>query len=227
MEELLDAPKVGLPAQEVRACRVCGWWTYWLMAGTTLLHSRSTQGPTRSLYGAIGELKGFDISAVDAPIEEIRRYLAAKYESRFECHPRLFEETVRSVFEGLGFHAEATAYSRDGGVDVVLRHSDGTTTGIQVKRSGNPIQVEQIRSLAGALLHGGHTAGVFVTTSHFTSGAHAAQRVLAERGVPIELVDSRRFFDALHISQRSPYAGYDAWHAVHGEPVLQTVYEDE
>jgi restriction system protein len=179
------------------------------------------------LHGAIAAIKILDVTNVDAPMEEVKQYLLAKYRARFECHPRLFEQTVKSVFGALGFRAEATAYSRDGGVDVILRHGDGTTTGIQVKRSRNPVDVEQIRSLAGALVQGGHTTGVFVTTSRFTRDARQAGETFERRGYPIELIDARRFFEALRVSQRAPYEGYKDWYAAHGEPDLQTVYEDE
>jgi restriction system protein len=109
---------------------------------------------------------------------------------------------------------------------VILRHSDGTTTGIQVKRSRNPIDVEQLRSLAGALVQGGHVSGVFVTTSRFTSDARRAATTFESRGYPIELFDANRFLDALHISQRPAYASYDEWHAAHGEQTLHVVYDD-
>lgn len=197
------------------------------MTGKTLLDFRRPgDRPGYSLYGVVAALKTFDLADIQAPLDEVKRYLLAKYEARFECHPRLFEETVASVFAALGYSSEATAYSHDGGVDVILRHGDGITTGVQVKRSRNPIEVEQIRSFAGALLVGGHAAGVFVTTSRFTSGAQEARNVLARRGHPIELVDARKFFDVLKLSQRSLYSGYEDWLQTHGEPELHAIYED-
>jgi Holliday junction resolvase-like predicted endonuclease len=226
MDVLMKTP-IGLPARVLGACGACGWWAYWLQTGRGLLDLESGERPGWSLYGAIAELRRLDVADIGAPIDEVKRYLTARYESRFDCHPRLFEKTVASVFESLGYRAEATAYTRDGGVDIILRHDNGTTTGVQVKRSRNPIAVEQIRSLAGALLQGGHTAGMFVTTSRFSSAATKARRIFAERGCPIEFLDARRFFEALRISQRPQYRGYEDWFTINGEPELHTIYEEE
>jgi hypothetical protein len=140
MDALIDTTRIGPPTTELRCCRDCGWWSYWTQTGTSLLGVGPHRQPGWSLYGAIAELKAFDITDVTSPLAEVKRYLIAKYESRFDLHPRLFEETVASVFGAMGYSAEATAYSRDGGVDVVLRHADGTTTGVQVKRSRNAVE---------------------------------------------------------------------------------------
>jgi hypothetical protein len=70
-------------------------------------------------------------------------------------------------------------------------------------------------------------AGVFVTTSRFSPDATRARDVFQTRGCPIELIDARRFLEALRISQRPLYAGHRDWVAAHGEPELQTVYEDQ
>jgi restriction system protein len=168
-----------------------------------------------------------DLSDVSQAIEEVRRFLVAKYEARFEMHPRLFEMTVASVFRDLGFDAEATAYAADGGVDVILRNPTGSTTGVQVKRVRSAIEVEQIRALAGALLLGGHTSGVFVTTSRFRSGAVSASARLRDLAMPVELIDSVRFLEALKIGQRPLYASYEEWEQVVGDFEETTIYEDE
>jgi len=131
--------------------------------------------------------------------------LTARYKRRNDLHPRLFEETVGSVFRGLGFEARVTAYTNDGGIDVVLDENSETTIGIQVKRSKRRISVEQIRSFTGALVLGGYTKGVFVTTSEFQSGAKRVAGLAQLRGTAIELMDAKRFYDALRITQRPVY----------------------
>jgi restriction system protein len=117
----------------------------------------------------------------------------------------VFEETVASVFRDLGYGARVTAYSGDDGIDVILDGQSDTMIGVQVKRYRNSIQVEQIRSLAGALVLGGLTRGIFVTTSTFQGGADDTAQRLNTRGYQIELMDATRFFDALKIAQRSQY----------------------
>ena len=62
------------------------------------------------------------------------RYLTAKYEERFIINPRLFEETVASVFKSIGYFTRVTAYQNDGGIDIILDGNDNKVIGVQVKR---------------------------------------------------------------------------------------------
>jgi restriction endonuclease Mrr len=57
---------------------------------------------------------------------------------------------------------------------------------VQVKRYRNAIQVEQIRSLAGAHMAHGMTRGIFVTTSSFQSGAQPSTETMVARGWTID-----------------------------------------
>lgn len=210
----------------LRVCASFGWWTFWRQVCSPVC-DRDTWRQRWSLYGAAAQLMDLDLSDVSQGIEEVRRFLVAKYDARFEMHPRLFEVTVASVFRDLGFQAEATAYTADGGIDVILRGSSGSTAGVQVKRVRSAIEVEQIRALAGALMLGGHTRGVFVTTSRFRSGAVSAASRLRDLAMPVELIDSVRFFEVLKISQRPLYACYEEWQEVVGDFEEATIYEDE
>jgi hypothetical protein len=80
---------------------------------------------------------------------------------------------------------------------------------VQVRRYRDErrIEAEQIRSLAGALQLGGHTRGVFVTTSRFRSGAvtTAKRYGAAPIGLPIELIDAKGFLAALGLAQRQSF----------------------
>jgi restriction system protein len=116
--------------------------------------------------------------------------------------------TVASVFRDCGFHARVTSYSGDGGLDVILERGD-ETIGVQVKRYKNTINAEQIRSLAGALLIGGYTRGVFVTTSRYQPGGVRVSELATASGMPIELLDAPRFLGELKIVQRSAFAAQD------------------
>src|SRR5882672_123650 len=101
-------------------CPVCGWWKGYSSY-------RHTDHGMRSFLelGAAAVLRDLDLTDLSLPIEEVRSYLAAKYESRFGVHPRLLELTVASVFKDHGHRAEATAYSNDGGIDVLVTDRDG------------------------------------------------------------------------------------------------------
>lgn len=159
-----------------------------------------------SYQGNIAQLHNLDLNDVSIPLEEVKNFLIAKYEGRHDLHPRLFKETVASVFRDLGYQARVTAYSGDGGIDVVLDGPDNTEIGVQVKRYKDSVSVEQIRAFTGALLLGGYTKGIFVTTSRFQSGASKTANLAMVRGIPIELIDANRLYDALRLSQREVYS---------------------
>jgi restriction system protein len=73
--------------------------------------------------------------------------------------------------------------------------------GVQVKRTKNSIKVEQIRSFVGALILGGFVKGIFVTTSSYQSGVAALVEQVAQKYIPIELIDENVFFEALSVAQ--------------------------
>lgn len=196
---------------DARVCPSCGWWK--LTQSIQSIFDDDDPYTPRSYshrtYAAVGSLTDLDLTDLSWPIHEIKSYLTARFESRFNIHPRLFEKTVESVMKDLGYKARVISYSNDGGVDVILDGSDGTTIGVQVKRYRQSIEVEQIRSLIGALMLGGHTEGVFITTSHFQAGAYKAAELSAQKGLPVTLVNGAQFFDALKIAQMSCYSDYD------------------
>ena len=184
----------------INVCLVCGWWgTASYMLGK--FQNNNGDEVRYAQFGALATLRNLNLSDLSTPIDEVRQFLIAKYDSRHSIHPRLFEETVASVFKGLGYKVKVTAYSGDGGIDVVLEEETNREVGVQVKRYKGTIQVEQIRAFAGALLLGGYTKGVYVTTSRFASGASKTATAAALRGIEIELVDADSFYAALEISQ--------------------------
>lgn len=180
-------------------CRLCGWWK------ATDFYDREIRvtlpfAIRRVVEGAAGSLRELDLSDLNLPLDEVRKYLVAKYKSRFEMNPRLFEHTVGSVFRSLGYEALVTAYSGDEGIDVVLE-KDSRQIGVQVKCTKRSINVEQIRSLVGALVLKGMTEGIFITTSSFQRGGKRTTALGKVRGYRIKLVDAPRFYDALKLAQ--------------------------
>jgi len=195
--------ELGGDSTRVGVCQNCGWW-----AALRLDITRHDVADSAYYsYGAYGVLRSLDLADISTPLQEVRDYLTVRYERRFDIHPRLFEETVASVFSDYGYSAEVTAYTRDGGVDVILQATD-RRIGVQVKRYRNAIEAEQVRSFLGALVTNNLTRGMFVTTSRFRSGANDVAEQSSMRGYQIELVDAPRFYEALQVVQgkvsRSP-----------------------
>lgn len=179
----------------VFVCPCCGWWKAQQIQWKVEPHQH-----TRIVYGAVASLCELDLSDKSTPINDIRTYLVAKYESRKTVNPKLFEDTVASVFSSLGYKTQVTGYSRDGGIDIIM-YKDNEIVGVQVKRYKNKIKVEQIRSLAGALVLAGITKGIFVTTSDFQSGAAKTVAKFDEKGYSIDLYNAADFYDALKLAQ--------------------------
>ena len=184
-------------------CLVCGWWKYGVKR---LWPTKKGEPEIKEVEIRYGLLKELSLSDITLPIEEVRRYLMANYESRFGVHPRLFEEVVASVFKDEGYDTLVTAYSGDGGIDVIMSNSSNEQIGVQVKRYKNSISVEQIRAFTGALVIRGLTKGIFVTTSNYQSGAESAAQVSGMRGYPIELIDADKFYEKLEFVQISSYS---------------------
>ncbi len=198
-----DNPKMRLRGdicerqRSIQICPICYWWS---------AIDRAVLPAVRYQFWLINlastaTLIDFDVGDVSTPIDEIRRYLCQRYDARHSLHPRLYEQTIASVFRDIGYDAEATAYSNDGGIDVVFRGTKGKRIGVQVKRRRRSVEVEQIRSFFGALILGGYTRGIFVSTSKFQRGAIRAAESASQKRMPIELVDADRFLDMLGIAQ--------------------------
>ncbi len=183
-------------------CPACGWWTVnGVIGGDFGPTDPCTPGAySQRDVAATAALKNLDVTDDTTPIDDVRRYLVARAEAGHELHPRLFEETVASVFRDVGFGARVTAYSGDGGIDIVLDGPDERTIGVQVKRYNQRVKVEHIRSFVGALVLEGHCRGIFVTTSDYQKGCFRAAEVATKRDIPVSLITGDEFRDALRIA---------------------------
>jgi len=188
----------------VRACQTCGWWKV-----TKIFNMEEGSYSSTSRGAAAGSLKNLDLRNVDVPLDEVRSYLLGCYKARFELNPKLFEETVASVFRDLGFSVLVTAGTGDGGIDMLLYDAGQGILGVQVKRYADSINVSQIRELLGALVVNRLTKGIFVTTSKFQSGAARVVSSGITAGYKIELIDGAAFYEALKLSQRDIYTEVD------------------
>jgi hypothetical protein len=185
-------------------CTICGWWViklYRHIDGNYIKPRRDSRPDfVHSWHWTHATLKELDPSDITTPIDELRDYLIAKFESRFDVNPRLMEETVGSIFRNMDWNVVVMCYSKDGGIDAIIT-KDGATAGVQVKRYRDTVGVSQLREFTGALVSKKLTKGVFATTSRFTKTAVGyAEELLPE--IRIELMDAPRLFDALHIGRK-------------------------
>jgi hypothetical protein len=111
--------------------------------------------------------------------------------------PKEFECSMAALLRLLGFRAEETQLTRDGGVDIWAT-SDAPVTGgrliVQCKRyaAGAAVGEPVIRELYGLVHAHGVNKGVLVTTSEFTVGA-----LRFAEGKPLELIDGAKLLSLM------------------------------
>ncbi|MFN8250274.1 MAG: restriction endonuclease [Ferruginibacter sp.] len=182
---------------EVYYCWACGWWR---LIKNICISAREWQ-IWDIKFGCAAILKKLDEPDINEPLSEVRDFLSRSFEQRFNINPKLFQDVVADVFKSLGYFTQARSFTNDGGIDIVLTNASNQQIGVQVKRSKNTIVLEQIRAFVGALLLGNMTAGIYVTTSSFTTGSKKVIQQSANVGMPIALLDASSFYDALKIAQ--------------------------
>jgi hypothetical protein len=67
----------------VDVCQICGWWVV-----SRIYSEIGSADQTDHLYRARGTLCNLNINDIDVPLNEIKRYLVAKYDKRFDLHPK-------------------------------------------------------------------------------------------------------------------------------------------
>lgn len=210
----LNPPSAMMPGEwDVRTsillvCDICGWW----FISRHIYGERYEEAepfdfePFANSWAVRGLLRELDLSDIQLPLDEVRRYLLAKYDSRFNIDPIQLEHVVGSIFRDLGYEVLVTSRSGDGGIDVlVLESANARPIGVQVKRYRGTIEANQIREFTGALHNQGLPAGIFVATSSYRPGAKREAAFAALRGIPIELWDAKQLYDRLRIAQRPVY----------------------
>ena len=115
--------------------------------------------------------------------------MVVSLEDLLKMEPGQFEMFVTSLLKKLGYAAETTRLTADGGIDVWADDDRPLTGGriiIQCKRYavGTTVGEPVLRELFGLVHAHGVNKGVLVTTSSFTKGAREFAK-----GKPIELIE--------------------------------------
>jgi hypothetical protein len=104
-----------------------------------------------------------------------------------------FEFEVLRLLQAMGFDAEVTGYSQDGGVDLVATNSSPLAAGkcvVQCKARSRPVGEPVLRDLFGTMPAQGANKGILITTSSFTAAA-----LRFAQGKPLELIDGDLYRD--------------------------------
>lgn len=109
--------------------------------------------------------------------------------------PEQFESLVAGVLCAMGYHAEVTQYSGDGGVDVLASRDplrlQPPTIKVQVKRTTGSIGGPAVQALIGTLAPGGNELALFVTLGNYSSDATRIARTRHD----VRLVTGAEFID--------------------------------
>jgi restriction system protein len=103
--------------------------------------------------------------------------------------PSRFEAVVVELLTKMGFEAEPTPLTNDGGIDVygslVIGGVIRTRMAVQAKRWAHNVQAPTVQQVRGAL--GVHDLGLIITTSDFSPGARIEAR--RENAAPVALMN--------------------------------------
>jgi restriction system protein len=97
-----------------------------------------------------------------------------------QLDPYQFEAFVAALLRAMGYKAEVTQASGDGGVDVIAFRDplglEPPIIKVQCKRTLGTIGGPDVQKLAGALAHGGSEVGLFVTLGSYSTDAIHIER---------------------------------------------------
>jgi len=202
----------------VRACSTCGWWLA-LKEDEACSSTRYGQYGSWTRYGALSILKDLSSIPHPAPLEEIGRYLAAKWSDDVSAvTPWQFEDVATSVLAPEGWEIRATARTRDGGIDAVFEGPTGQLACLEAKHWRGKVGVKELRAFLGAMFglaqqrsHDGNMIGLFACTSEATADAREFVDLTQVTPYRIELYDAQRFLDALRLRMSPAYRSYEHW----------------
>lgn len=112
-----------------------------------------------------------------------------------QMDPEKFEHFVAALLRAMGYRADVTQLSGDGGVDVLASMDPLRLTApvikVQVKRTTNTIGGPLVQALIGALAAGGNELALFITLGNYSSDAIHISRTRQD----IRLLTGREFID--------------------------------
>ncbi|NNU15286.1 restriction endonuclease [Parvularcula sp. ZS-1/3] len=123
----------------------------------------------------------------ESVVEGTDDYVLKKLKTAF--NPQEFEQVCAHLLEAMGYHARATKYSHDGGVDVIA-HKDELgfeppIIKVQCKQTFSTIGRPDVQKLDGAIA--ASEFGLFITLGHYSSEASVYEQMKPN----IRLIDGR------------------------------------
>ena len=169
-------------------------------------------GSETVLVSVLAVKEGEKVNDVIAMLEETGAAGASEGISRaplniedlLKLDPYQFEDLILELFRSLGYRAEVTKRTSDGGIDIVARHKPpGLSTElkivIQCKRwkPDRKIGAREVRELADVVIREGASIGILITTSGYTKQALEERNAYERRGILMELWDRDKILKVL------------------------------
>jgi restriction endonuclease Mrr len=115
--------------------------------------------------------------------------IASSLQGLLNLDSKQFEDIVALMFRRMGYDASQTAYTGDGGKDVIMR-KDGKLIFVECKRYvSTPVGRPDIQKFHSAIITEKAHFGYFVTTSSFTS---EAEDYVSKNKLNIELLSGHK-----------------------------------
>lgn len=123
---------------------------------------------------------------MDRLARDIIRVIAQNSSELRQVEWRTLERVLAMAFEGLGFDAELTPSSKDGGKDIVLSCMERGTKRryvVEIKHwvSGKAVGGSYLKKFLDVIVNGEHDSGLFLSTSGFARNASDAVTHLEHR----------------------------------------------
>lgn len=108
--------------------------------------------------------------------DKVFAYLAEHPEELYNCTPREFEKFMAQLYNKLGYKAELTKATRDGGKDIILRKPDilgDMVFYVECKQHNerNKVGIDIIQRFTGVIEMDKVNGGIIATTSFFSKDA--------------------------------------------------------
>lgn len=144
------------------------------------------------------DMMGIHTQFINSPLQEIKEIVESVERDHYadsisntnninSLSGAEFEVVCKQLIEKMGFHAELTKTSGDGGIDIIAYNHQPLLSGkyiIQCKRYSGSVGEPIIRDLYGVVTSERANKGILMTTGTFTAPA-----IRFAKGKPLELID--------------------------------------
>lgn len=188
-------------------CNQCGYWRIVDLSRAGGYHQM------RDVDAVVATAKHYELSAIDAPIADLRRFLRLHPRYMGDIDPKAFELLIRDCLRSVYPECEVVHLggTGDGGVDLKIVRSQADHVLVQVKRRRDIEShegIEVVRSLNGVLFREGVARGMVVTSAQsFTRGAldEAREAKSANSGYEMHLRGFPDIVQWLNLPMPEPY----------------------